>query len=84
MSSHSASSGDGGPRGPRQRQLQDIFERVTGTQEWVEEQDQHLSVSRELGGDDGVETVSEYVSAMVREDGLSETLSEPGEEGPPD
>lgn len=55
--------------------LGSIFVDVTGTEEVVAEQDDDGS-TRQLT-DDGSQSVSEYVSAVTRDDGLSDSLPEP-------
>jgi len=55
--------------------LQDIFVEVTGTDVCVETQEQETEPGREVAGEDG--STAEYLSTMVRDDGLSETLAEP-------
>ncbi|MBX0323184.1 hypothetical protein EGH21_09100 [Halomicroarcula sp. F13] len=63
----------------RHDHLEAIFVNVTGTEKLVEEQTQDASVSREIGvdGEGRSQTLSEYVSTMVRDDGLTETFAEP-------
>ena len=55
--------------------LQDIFVAVTGTDVCVETQEQQTEPGRDVAGEDG--STAEYVSTMVQDDGLSETLAEP-------
>ena len=68
-----------GEDGPSHDHLEAIFVNVTGTETLVEEQTQDGSASREVGVDaDGrSQTLSEYVSTMVRDDGLTEAFAEP-------
>lgn len=68
-----------GEDGTRHEHLEAIFVKVTGTEKLVEEQTQSASASREVGADvEGrSETLSEYISTMVRDDGLTETFAEP-------
>lgn len=65
-----------------QEHLQDLFLEVTGTEVCVETQEQHSEQSREVVGEDG--STAEYVSTMVQDDGLSETLAEPSSESQPE
>lgn len=58
--------------------LQDIFVEVTGTDVCVETQEQDTEPGRNVAPA-GTST-AEYVSAMVQDDGLSETLAEPSGE----
>ncbi len=60
----------------RPNQLGALFEAITGTNELVEEQEPAASESRYLGHGDEP-SVSEYLTALVRNDGLSETIAEP-------
>ncbi|QIO22827.1 hypothetical protein [Haloarcula sp. JP-L23] len=59
--------------------LEAIFVKVTGTDELVEEQARSASVSREITfeADGRSQTLSESVSAMIRDDGLGETFADP-------
>ena len=59
--------------------LQDIFVEVTGTDVCVETQEQHAEPGRDVAPEAG--STAEYVSTMVQDDGLSETLAEPGGDG---
>ncbi|WP_324662082.1 hypothetical protein [Haloarcula sediminis] len=60
--------------------LQDIFLEVTGTDVCVETQKQDTEPGRNVAPVDS--STAEYVSTMVQDDGLSETLAEPnGESG---
>ena len=71
------SDGPGEPDEPKasHEHLQDIFVEVTGTDVCVETQEQETEPGREVAGEDG--STAEYLSTMVRDDGLSETLAEP-------
>ena len=64
---------------PSHEHLQDIFLEVTGTDVCVETQEQETETGRDVASAGG--STAEYVSTMVQDDGLSETLAEPnGEE----
>jgi len=81
MSNELSNSGDTGSEGTEHhQQLQDIFLELTGTEVCVETQDQNESAGRDIAGEEG--TTSEYVSTMVQDDGLSETLAEPTDPAP--
>ena len=68
-----------GDDGDRQRRLQSLFVDVTGTDELVERRSDSES-SRRI--DDGDESdLSEYVTAVARNDGLSDAISAPDVEG---
>jgi hypothetical protein len=74
---------DGTPAGSeprdRQRRLQSLFVDVTGTDELIERRSDSGS-SRRI--DDGDESdLSEYVTAVARNDGLSDAISVPDVEG---
>ena len=60
---------------PSHERLQDIFLEVTGTDVCVETQEQHTETGRDVAAEDS--STAEYVSTMVQDDGLSETLAEP-------
>lgn len=62
---------------PSHERLQDIFLEVTGTDVCVETQEQHTEPRRDVAPED--DSTAEYVSTMVQDDGLSETLAEPSE-----
>jgi len=64
------------------QQLQEIFLRVTGTDVCIETQEQTVDSDRNVDADGT--TTAEYVSTMVQEDGLSETLAEPAQDGAPE
>jgi len=64
------------------QQLQEIFLRVTGTDVCIETQEQTVDNDRNV--DTEGTTTAEYVSTMVQEDGLSETLAEPSQDGAPE
>lgn len=68
------SAGADGTKASHER-LQDIFVEVTGTDVCVETQEQQTEPGRDVAGESG--STAEYVSAMVQDDGLSETLAEP-------
>ncbi|WP_135302787.1 hypothetical protein [Haloarcula amylovorans] len=72
----------GSARESRQQELRSVFVEVTGTEEFVTEQEQETSGTRDVtaGGAASAETLSEYVSAMVRADGLAETYDDPESE----
>lgn len=57
------------------RELGSIFVDITGTEELVDEQERNRP-DKQLANDDE-RSVSEYVSATVRDDGLSDSLPEP-------
>jgi len=63
---------------PSHERLQDIFLEVTGTDVCVETQEQQAEPGRDVAPEGG--STAEYVSTMVQDDGLSETLAEPGGE----
>ncbi|WP_276271773.1 hypothetical protein [Haloarcula litorea] len=72
-------SGKAPSDGPdRQAQLRDLFVTVTGTTEFVEEQAAEETAGHGVAESD--DDVPEYVSAMVREDGLGEALDGPGDD----
>ena len=73
-------SGDG--EKPSHERLQDIFLEVTGTDVCVETQEQHSETGRDVAPEGG--STADYVSAMVQDDGLSETLAEPSDEDQPE
>jgi len=52
---------------------------VTGTDVCVETQEQHSEPGRDVAPEGG--STAEYVSTMVQDDGLSETLAEPAGDG---
>lgn len=58
----------------QQRRLQTLFVDVTGTEEVVDEQEETDS-SRPVDGD--ATAVSEYVTTVLSEDGLSDTIDDP-------
>ncbi|WP_262177609.1 hypothetical protein [Haloarcula laminariae] len=58
--------------------LQDIFLAVTGTDVCVETQEQDTESGRDVAPAEA--STAEYVSTMVQDDGLSETLAEPSGE----
>jgi len=60
---------------PSHEHLQDIFVEVTGTDVCVETQEQHTEPGRDVAPEGS--STAEYVSTMVQDDGLSETLAEP-------
>jgi len=64
---------------PSHEHLQDIFLEVTGTDVCVETQEQHNETGRDVAREAG--STAEYVSTMVQDDGLSETLAEPSGDG---
>jgi len=64
---------------PSHERLQDIFLEVTGTDVCVETQKQHTEPGRDVAPEGG--STAEYVSTMVQDDGLSETLAEPSSDG---
>jgi len=64
---------------PSHERLQDIFLEVTGTDVCVETQEQHTEPGRDVAPEGG--STAEYVSTMVQDDGLSETLAEPSNDG---
>lgn len=59
----------------KQRRLSQIFEEVTGTVQFVETEKQ--STGSRYAGSDRHPTVSEYVTAAAREDGLSDAITTP-------
>jgi len=63
---------------PSHEHLQDIFVEVTGTDVCVETQEQDTEPGRDVAPEGG--TTAEYVSSMVQDDGLAETLAEPNAE----
>ncbi|MBX0285428.1 hypothetical protein [Haloarcula salinisoli] len=63
---------------PSHEHLQDIFVEVTGTDVCVETQEQDTEPGRDVAPEG--DTTAEYVSSMVQDDGLSETLAEPNAE----
>ncbi|MFC6755505.1 MULTISPECIES: hypothetical protein [Haloarcula] len=63
---------------PSHEHLQDIFVEVTGTDICVETQEQDTEPGRDVAPEG--DTTAEYVSSMVQDDGLSETLAEPNAE----
>jgi len=81
MSSDASPSADSEQKRSSHEHLQDIFLEVTGTEVCVERQEQHTQTGRDVA-DDG--STAEYVSAMVQDDGLSETLAEPAGESQPE
>lgn len=64
---------------PSHEHLQDIFVEVTGTDVCVETQQQDTQPGRDVAPEGG--STAEYVSTMVQDDGLAETLAEPNGEG---
>ena len=67
---------DGAPETPpEQQRLRSLFVEVTGTDELVEEQERD-SPTRHVEAADGV-AVSEYVTTVAKDDGLTDTLPEP-------
>ncbi|MDS0258524.1 hypothetical protein NDI56_03750 [Haloarcula sp. S1CR25-12] len=82
MSSDVPTPSDGDPEKSSQEHLQDIFLEVTGTEVCVETQEQNTEPGRDIAGEES--STAEYVSTMVRDDGLSETLAEPSGEGQPE
>jgi hypothetical protein len=82
MSSDGPASADSGPDESSQQHLQDIFLEVTGTEVCVETQEQSTEPGRDIAGEDS--STAEYVSTMVQDDGLSETLAEPSADSQPE
>ena len=66
---------DSHEEGHRQRQLRSLFLDVTDTEELVDEQEPDAP-TRHID-DDGEGAVSEYVTSVARDDGLSDSLPEP-------
>jgi len=62
----------------RQRSLQSLFIDVTGTEELVETRSDTTSARQVEDSDES--TVSEYVTAVAKNDGLSDAVPEPGVE----
>jgi len=75
MSSDAPAAADRDPDEPAHKHLQDIFVEVTGTDVCVETQKQNTQPGRDVAAED--RSTAEYVSTMVQDDGLSETLAEP-------
>ncbi|MFC6976768.1 hypothetical protein ACFQL1_22035 [Halomicroarcula sp. GCM10025709] len=74
---------DTGAESVKCRQLRELFEDVTGTDRIVEKQESS-GASRCVADDPSGATIAEYVSSMVRDDGLGETLAEPDTGSTPD
>jgi hypothetical protein len=72
-STHRAEEGQDG--GDEQSRFQSLFIDITGTEEIVERQ--HYEGSRVLNGEDGTSSVSDYLTDIAQDDGLSETRSNP-------